>query len=105
MDEGGWTVRRADDFPPAGSPANRLLCCTCTSCCATFIGGGLGLLIGGSVGLVAGIRGGGTAAQRGTGVLGIIVGTLARLVAFAALGTAIGAGLGYLIDVSAGTFK
>ena len=100
-----WSVRRSDDFPPAGSPANRLLCCTTTCCCLTFVGGGIGLLVGGSIGIIAGVRGGGKAAERDVGVFGIILGTLVRFVAFAVLGGAAGAGIGFLIDTAMGTFR
>ena len=100
-----WSVRRSDDFPPVGSSANRLLCCTTTCCCLTFVAGGIGLLVGGGIGIVSGVRGGGKAAQRDVGVFGIILGTLVRFVAFAVLGAAAGAGIGFLLDSGFGTFR
>ena len=102
---GDWSVRRSDDFPPAGSPGNRLLCCTTTCCCLTIVGGGIGLLVGGGFGIISGVRGGGKAAQRDVGVLGIIFGTLARFILFAILGAAAGAGIGFILDTTVGTFR
>ena len=87
------------DFGHTRRRSVRLACCSCTSCCFTFLGGGIGLIGGVIKGVIVGVgHSSSTTENVWLSALESVVRFIGFLIAFAVAGLLMGAAAGGVID-------
>ena len=97
--------RTEGDFPHARRRTVRLACCSCTSCCFTFLLAGVGGLAGITIGIAKACRSKSSIRNPMGAIVIELLRFLVYIVVYSVAGLLIGAGFGFGLDTIVGVFR